>query len=133
LDRKPLPCYLKRIAGQFERPFLKKEADFWYKKDMSARIKMFLHIFSLTKNIIDIFRQKFSAKPRQIRMFLNQANRALPLPFPFGSGPRGDVMVGWWPETLCQLMAISPKHVPFRPVPAYHIALPEPKDYGSAA
>ncbi|PJW19219.1 hypothetical protein CV632_17355 [Geobacillus thermodenitrificans] len=42
-----------------------------------------------------------------------------------------DVMVGWWPKTLCQLMAISPEHAPFRPVPAYHIALPEPKDYGS--
>jgi len=40
-------------------------------------------------------------------------------------------MVGWWPKTLCQLMAISPEHAPFRPVPAYHIALPEPKDYGS--
>jgi hypothetical protein len=66
-------------------------------------------------------------------MVLNQANRALALPFPFGLGPRGDVMVGWWPETLCQLMAISPKPAPFRLGPAYHIALPKPKDYGSAA
>jgi hypothetical protein len=28
LNRKPLPCYLKRIAGQFERSFFKKVLDF---------------------------------------------------------------------------------------------------------
>ncbi|NUK31990.1 hypothetical protein HT574_18550 [Parageobacillus sp. VR-IP] len=64
---------------------------------------------------------------------MKQSPRSPALPFPFGSGPRGDVMVGWWPEMLCQLMAIPPKHAPSRPVPAYHIALPDPKDYGSPA
>jgi hypothetical protein len=30
LNRKPLPCYLKRIVGQFEKSFLKDVDDFWY-------------------------------------------------------------------------------------------------------
>ncbi|KYD16824.1 hypothetical protein B4119_0530 [Parageobacillus caldoxylosilyticus] len=32
---------------------------------------------------------------------MGQSPRSPALPFPFGPGPRGDVMVGWWPETLC--------------------------------